>query len=299
MLGDDDHQNVHTLAVNVDKLQALYGHLQHAAEVSTSPAALAQVQRSCVITTGRTGRRPAAAGNPVVGRETRPPGVSKCRRPWPPGPHFPRPSTVKELQGFFGLVNFYRRFIPAVATIFKPLTDSRAEQIVWQPQMEKSFHDIKEALAEVTMLAHPLSHAHLSIAVDSSASHVGACLQQRRPGGTAWEPLGFFSRKLEPAQVKYSAFDCELLACYLGIRQFRYMLVGRHFTIFTDHKPLTFALKRSSDPWTARQCRQLAFVAECTFDIQHVAGKDNVVADALSRQSSNYELMNYWCILSL
>ncbi len=108
-------------------------------------------------------------------------------------------------------------------------------------------------------------------------------MQQRRPGGAAWEPLGIFSRKLKPAQVKYSAFDRELLACYLGIRHFRYMLEGRHFTIFTDHKPLTFALKRSSDPWTARQCRQLAFVAECTSDIWHVAGKDKVVADALAR----------------
>jgi hypothetical protein len=182
--------------------------------------------------------------------------------------NFPRPSTVKELQGFLGLVNFYRRFIPAAASILKPLTDSLkggpkgAERIEWRPPMEKSFHDIKAALAEVTLLAHPLPHAHLSIAVDASASHVGACLQQRRPGGAAWEPLGFFSRKLEPAQVKYSAFDRELLACYLGIRHFRYMLEGRQFTIFTDHKPLTFALKRSSDPWTARQCRQLAFVAE-------------------------------------
>ncbi len=83
--------------------------------------------------------------------------------------------------------------------------------------------------------------------------------------------------------MKYAAFDRELLACYLGIRHFRYMLEGRYFTIFTDHKPLTFAHKRSSDPWTARQCRQLAFVAECTSDIRHVAGKDNVVADALSR----------------
>jgi hypothetical protein len=150
---------------------------------------------------------------------------------------FPRPSTVKELQGFLGLVNFYRRFIPAAASILKPLTDSLkggpkgAERIVWRPPMEKSFHDIKAALAEVTMLAHPLPHAHLSITVDASASHVGACLQQRRPGGAAWEPLGFFSRKLEPAQVKYPAFDRELLACYLGIRHFRYMLEGRHFTI--------------------------------------------------------------------
>jgi hypothetical protein len=83
--------------------------------------------------------------------------------------------------------------------------------------------------------------------------------------------------------VKYSAFDRELLACYLCIRHFRYMVEGRKFTIYTDHKPLTFALKRMTDPWTARQCRQLAFVAEYTSDLRHLAGKDNVVADALSR----------------
>jgi hypothetical protein len=82
------------------------------------------------------------------------------------------------------------------------------------------------------------------------------------------------------AQVKYSAFDRELLACY---RHFRYMVEGRKFTIYTDHKPLTFALRRTTDPWTARQCRQLAFVAKYTSDLRHLAGKDNVIADALSR----------------
>ncbi len=51
--------------------------------------------------------------------------------------------------------------------------------------------------------------------MDASAAHIGACLQQRRPGSPGWEPLGFFSKKLETALVKYSAFDCELLAYFL------------------------------------------------------------------------------------
>ncbi len=170
---------------------------------------------------------------------------------------FPRPSTVKELQGFLGLVNFYQRFIPAAASILQPPTDSLkggpkgAERITWQWQIEKSFHDIKAALAELTMLAQPLPNAHLSIAVDASASHVGACLQQRQPGGTAWELLGFFMRKLEPAQVKYSAFDREMLVCYLGIHHFRYMLKGRHFTIFTDHKVAYICSQAQLEPASA------------------------------------------------
>ncbi len=57
------------------------------------------------------------------------------------------------------------------------------------------------------------------------------------------------------------------------------MLDGRRFAIFTDHKPLTYALARVSEPWTARQTRQLSYVAEYTSDIRHIAGAANVVAD--------------------
>jgi hypothetical protein len=85
------------------------------------------------------------------------------------------------------------------------------------------------------------------------------------------------------AQQKYSAFDRELFACFAGIRHFGYMLDGRRFAIFTDHKPLTYALPRVSETWTARQTRQLSYVAEYTSDIRRIAGAANVVADTLSR----------------
>ena len=62
--------------------------------------------------------------------------------------------------------------------------------------------------------------------VDVSAEHVGAALQQRTSPATPWEPLGFFSKKLDPAQVRYSTYDRELLACVQGIRHFRFMLDG-------------------------------------------------------------------------
>ncbi len=60
------------------------------------------------------------------------------------------------------------------------------------------------------------------------------------------------------------------------------MLEGRRFTIFTDHKPLTYALQRTSDPWSTRQARQLSYLAEYTNDIRHIAGEENIVADTLS-----------------
>jgi RNase H-like domain found in reverse transcriptase len=133
----------------------------------------------------------------------------------------------------------------------------------------------------VATLAHPDPAADISLAVDASDSHVGAVLQQKEAG--QWKPLSFYSKKLDAVQRKYSAFDRELLAAYLAVRHYGYSLEGRAFTLFTDHKPLTFALQRAKDPWTANQQRQLAFLAEFTSDIRHIAGGKNVVADALSR----------------
>ena len=104
--------------------------------------------------------------------------------------------------------------------------------------------------------------------VDASAEHVGAALQQRTSPAAPWEPLGFFSRKLDSAQVHYSAYDRELLACVQGIRHFRFTLEGRRYTLYTDHKPLTCALSKAAEPWTARQCRHLSYVAEFKDDIQ-------------------------------
>jgi hypothetical protein len=83
--------------------------------------------------------------------------------------------------------------------------------------------------------------------------------------------------------MRYSAFDRELFACVTGICHFRFMLEGRPFTIYTDHKPLTFALGKVSEPWTAMQSRQLSYVAEFTTDIRHIPGSENIVADTLSR----------------
>jgi len=200
---------------------------------------------------------------------------------------FPKPSTVKELQTFLGMLNFYRRFIAGAAGLLRPLTDAlragKGVKLQWTDQMELAFATSKQKLSEVADLAHPSHGAALVLAVDASNTHVGAVLQQVERQGQSPRPLGFFSKKLDKAQTNYSAFDRELLALYLGIRHFRWALEGRRFSVQTDHKPLTFALHRLSDAWSARQQRQLSYVAEFTSTIEHVPGKTNVVADALSR----------------
>ena len=120
---------------------------------------------------------------------------------------------------------------------------------------------------------------------DASDTAIGAVLQQYVDG--QWQPVSFFSKKLKPAETRYSTFDRELLAIYLAVKHFRYFLEGRTFHVATDHKPLTFAFKARSDRYTPRQSRHLDYISQFTTDLRHVCGLDNSVADALSRIEAN------------
>ena len=201
---------------------------------------------------------------------------------------YPKPKSVKEMQTYLGMINFYHRFLPSAASVLRPLYASvsgKTKSIQWTSMMEKAFVDSKVAVAQATMLTHPRQDAPTSLTVDASDVAIGGVLSQLVDG--SWQPLAFFSRQLHSAEQKYSAFDRELLALYQAVRHFRYFLEARDFIVYTDHKPLTLAFGKVSDPWSPRQQRHLAYISEFCTDVRHVSGKDNHVADALSRVTIN------------
>ena len=200
---------------------------------------------------------------------------------------FPQPTSQRKLRQFLGLVNFYHRFIPGCARILEPLhilltgpakTDRR---LVWTPEAETAFTTVKNTLADTTLLVHPQADAPTCLVTDASDTAVGAVLQQRIE--SVWSPLAYFSRKLKPAETRYSTFDRELLAIYLAIKHFQHFLEGRQFSVITDHKPLTFALASPSKHHSPRQIRHLDFISQFTSDIRFLKGSSNAAADALSR----------------
>ena len=203
---------------------------------------------------------------------------------------FPQPTTQCKLREFLGLVNFYRRFIPGGADIMHPLnalligSKDSTRTVQWNDNALTAFVAIKEALANATLLSHPKADAPTNIVTDASDVAVGAVLQQYNDH--CWCPIAYFSKKLQPAETRYSTFDRELLAIYLAIKHFRHFVEGRTFHILTDHKPLTYALGTQSDKHSPRQIR-LDYVSQFTSDIRHVKGADNPAADALSRIGAN------------
>ena len=197
---------------------------------------------------------------------------------------YPVPDSIRKLRAFLGLVNFYRRFVPHCSALLQPLTDllrGNKRKLCLDENALKAFNDIKQALVDATLLVHVDPTAPISVAVDASDTAVGAVLQQHV--GDEWQPLSFFSKRLQPAECRYSTFGRELLAIYLAIRHFRHSLEGREFTVFTDHKPLTYALRSRSDRYSPREIRHLDYISQFTNDIRHISGVANYVADALSR----------------
>jgi Reverse transcriptase (RNA-dependent DNA polymerase)/RNase H-like domain found in reverse transcriptase len=95
------------------------------------------------------------------------------------------PQSRQELQRFLGMINFYRRFLPATALVVKPLTDAlsggggKNKAVSWTEEMTAAFQAAKDLLCNSTCLAHPDPAAAISLAVDASASHVGVVLQQK------------------------------------------------------------------------------------------------------------------------
>ncbi|UYV71899.1 hypothetical protein LAZ67_9000985 [Cordylochernes scorpioides] len=198
---------------------------------------------------------------------------------------FPQPNSTRQLQRFIGLVNFYHRFIKNSSHILAPLysllkTKSPNASLNWTSDTLEAFQNIKNALAENTLLNYPQPNSTLSILVDASNVAVGGVLQQLND--TAWEPISFFSKKLSPAETKYSAFDRELLAAFLSVKHFSYFLDGKTFMLFTDHKPLTYAFTSKSER-SPRQERHLNYLSQFSMDIRYVKGSENIVADTLSR----------------
>ena len=127
---------------------------------------------------------------------------------------------------------------------------------------------------------------------DASQASVGGALIQQNQNGV-WEPLGYYSRHLPIAQTKWATYRLELLAAQSSLRHFINEVYGRHFSIWTDHKPLEMAFKGQGfqlhDPVAQRA---IAEIGQFTRDIRHIAGRQNAGGDYLSRIPPNFSQSN-------
>lgn len=193
----------------------------------------------------------------------------------------PRPQTLKELQHFLGLAQYYRRFIKNLSSIACPLFELTRKDgvdikghLLLDEKAEQAFCELKQALKSSAVLALPDFTKPFFLDTDACGVGVGAVLEQEIEG--VRKPIGYFSKHLSTGQRRYSVLERELLAIVLAIEHF-----GHELTVFSDHQSLSWLA--GAKKLNSRIARWLIRLNVYQFRIVYRKGKLNGNADALSQ----------------
>ena len=206
--------------------------------------------------------------------------------------NFPSPdkakNKVRALQGFLGLVGYYRRFIPNFGPIAAPLTALLKKETpwCWTEVHEAAVNTLASSLQAtvdkgLTIFARDRP---TRIYTDASGEGLGATLEQEVDG--VWIPIAFFSKALSGAEVNLVNYERELLAIYTACKKWLCYLQGIHFRIRCDCNALRNLNSMSFSSRKRRVTTMLIFLGTLSFTWEHVKGSENKGADSLSRVPS-------------
>jgi len=197
---------------------------------------------------------------------------------------WPKPESLTDLRSFLGLLQFFRRFIPAFAKVASPLTNLLKKDKglkYWDESCDKSLEDLKTAITNAPILIAPDWSKPFRGHVDASQTAIGGTLTQQDENGMD-RVISFYSKKLSPAEMNYTANDRELLGLVRFLERFRCYLEGSEFEMITDNQVLKhFFTKPKLSRREARWVETLGNFG--VFPITLKPGKIHVLGDTLSR----------------
>ena len=199
----------------------------------------------------------------------------------------PAPENVPQLRSYLGLINYYRSFLPNLATVLYPLNNLLQKSVkwYWSSACETAFKRSKDLVLNTDVLIHFDINKPIVLAVDASPYGLGAVLSHVLPDNSE-RPIAFASRTLNKTEKGYSQIDKEALAIVFGVKRFHQYIYGNHFTLITDHRPLTalFNPKKSIPTLAAARMQRWALMlAAYDYSIKYRTSSDNANADCLSR----------------
>ncbi|UYV73270.1 hypothetical protein LAZ67_10002416 [Cordylochernes scorpioides] len=194
----------------------------------------------------------------------------------------PPPNNRKTLQSFLGAVNVYNKFIPDYARLRTPLNNLLKKDVTWDwdDKCQKAFTSLKESLTQ-----HPVLHLYkdelpCQVYCDASTLGIAGVLKQVHSAGKAY-PVQYFSRALRVHERNYTISELECLAIVESVEKFRVYLMGRKFTIFSDHHALQW-LKTIKNP-SGRLFRWSLRLSCYEYEVRYIKGALQHEADLLSR----------------
>ena len=191
---------------------------------------------------------------------------------------WPQPKTVTQVRSFLGLAGFYRRFVRDFSTIAAPLNELTKKDVPysWGTAQEEAFTVLKDKLTHAPLLQLPDFNKTFELECDASGIGLGGVLLQDG------KPVAYFSEKLSGPSLNYSTYDKELYALVRTLETWQHYLWPKEFVIHSDHESLKHI--KSQAKLNRRHAKWVEFIETFPYVIKHKKGKDNVIADALSRR---------------
>ena len=153
---------------------------------------------------------------------------------------WPTPTNATEVRQFLGLASYYRRYVKNFADVAAPLhyLTQKAVEFNWKENCQHSFQVLKDALTQAPVLCYPSFKKGFTLQTDASAVGIGAVLEQEG------HVVAYASCSLTPPERQYSVIEQECLAVVFAVKHFRHYLLGRPFSLHSDHQPLQWLLLR-------------------------------------------------------
>ena len=191
---------------------------------------------------------------------------------------WPTPQTITQVRSFLGLAGFYRRFVRDFSTIAAPLHElmKKGVSFHWGPAQDQAFDTLKARLTSAPLLQLPDFGKTFELECDASGVGIGGLLMQ---GG---KHVAYFSEKLNGPTLNYSMYDKEFYALVRSLETWQHYLWPKEFIIHSDHESLKYL--RMQNKLNRRHAKWVEFIESFPYIIKHKKGKDNVIADALSRR---------------
>jgi len=208
------------------------------------------------------------------------------------------PKTVKQVRGLISSFSFFRKFMPNFTQIAAPILkllqgkNDGKEKITWLKEHEDALNELKSRIISKPILQIFDPDRETFLQTDARSHAIGAVLSQRDPADGQIKPVSYFSEKLSPRKKTLSSYDLELIALERSLKFYRKYLFLKKFKVFTDHKNLVYGrITEAATLNTSRLARITDVLNTFNFEIEHVKGTNNAVADMLSRQI-NHDKIN-------
>ena len=192
------------------------------------------------------------------------------------------PQSIPQLQSFNGIVNYIKRFSPVLSELTEPLRRLQKSDTVWAwgSEQQVAFEKTKTALTTLPVLTYFDKDKDHTIQTDASKTGLSAVLLQEG------QPVVYASRTLRDTECRHSNIERELLGVVFGIERLHHYTFGKLITVETDHQPLTSIWKKTIATSSPRLQRLLLRLVQDDIHIKYLSGKENVIADTLSRVAS-------------